>query len=125
VIRYPQGDGPFPLIVLAHGRTGNPNKFTQLTTAWASAGLVVAAPVFPLTSNQTAFETDGDYVNQPADVSFVIDQLVARSDDSVGPLAGRVDEEHIGVTGSPSVGRPSTASRSTAAAVTIASTRRS
>ena len=99
VIRYPQGDGPFPLIVLAHGRTGNPNKFTQLTTAWASAGFVVAAPLFPLTSNQTAFETDGDYVNQPADVSFVIDQLVARSDDSVGPLAGRVDEEHIGVTG--------------------------
>src|SRR5829696_5083943 len=99
VIRYPQGDGPFPLIVLAHGQTGHPNKFTQLTTAWASAGFVVAAPVFPLTSNQTTFETDGDYVNQPADVSFVIDQLVARGDDHNGPLAGRVDKAHIGVAG--------------------------
>jgi dienelactone hydrolase len=98
-IRHPLGDGPFPLIVLAHGQTGHPNKFTQLTSAWASAGFVVAAPVFPLTSNQTTFETVGDYVNQPADMSFVIDQMLARSDDRNGPLAGRVDEHHIGVAG--------------------------
>jgi dienelactone hydrolase len=99
VIRYPQGDGPFPLIVLAHGQTGNPNKFTQLTTAWASAGFVVAAPVFPLTSNQITFQTDSDYVNQPADMSFVIDQMLARTQDHDGPLAGRVDKRHIGVAG--------------------------
>jgi dienelactone hydrolase len=100
VIRYPQSDGPFPLIVLAHGQTGHPSNFNGLTTAWASAGFVVAAPVFPLTSKQATFlETVGDYVNQPADVSFVIDRILARSDDHDGPLAGRVDEEHIGVTG--------------------------
>jgi dienelactone hydrolase len=96
-IRYPQGDGPFPLIVLAHGQTGHPSKFNELMTAWASAGFVVAAPVFPLTSNQSTFETVGDYVNQPADVSFVIDQVLGSSDD--GPLAGRVDRKHIGVAG--------------------------
>jgi dienelactone hydrolase len=99
VIRYPQGDGPFPLIVLAHGQTGHPSKFTQLTTAWASAGFVVAAPVFPLTSNQATFETISDYANQPADMSFVIDQILARSDDDHGPLARRVDKRHIGVAG--------------------------
>jgi dienelactone hydrolase len=99
VIHYPQSDGPFPLIILAHGQTGHPNKFSQLTTAWASAGFVVAAPVFPLTNNQTAFRTDGDYVNQPADVSFVIDQMLARSKDHDGPLARRVDKRHIGVAG--------------------------
>ena len=99
VIHYPQSDGPFPLIVLAHGRTGHPNKFSQLTTAWASAGFVVAAPVFPLTSNQTTFETDADYINQPADVSFVIDRVLARSQDHDGPLARRVDKRHIGVSG--------------------------
>jgi dienelactone hydrolase len=99
VIRYPQGDGPFPLIVLAHGQTGHPNKFTQLTTAWASAGFVVAAPVFPLTSNQATFETIGDYAHQPADMSFVIDQILARSNDNHGPLARRVDKHHIGVAG--------------------------
>jgi dienelactone hydrolase len=99
VIHYPQSDGPFPLIVLAHGQTGHPNKFSQLTTAWASAGFVVAAPVFPLTNNQTAFRTDGDYVNQPADVSFVIDQMLARSNEKNNPLARRVDSRHIGVAG--------------------------
>jgi dienelactone hydrolase len=99
VIHYPQSDGPFPLIVLAHGQTGHPNKFTQLTTAWASAGFVVAAPVFPLTNNQITFQTDGDYVNQPADVSFVIDQMLVRSNERSGPLAGRVDKRHIGVAG--------------------------
>jgi dienelactone hydrolase len=98
-IRYPQGEGPFPLIVLAHGQTGHPNKFKQLTAAWASAGFVVAAPVFPLTSNQSAVQKVGDYVNQPGDVSFVIDQMLARSDDDEGPLAGRVDADHIGVAG--------------------------
>jgi dienelactone hydrolase len=97
-IRYPQGDGPFPLVVLAHGQTGHPSKFNQLMTAWASAGFVVAAPVFPLTSNQASFETVGDYVNQPADFSFVIDRMLASSDDD-GPLAGRIDREHIGVAG--------------------------
>jgi dienelactone hydrolase len=98
-IRYPQGEGPFPLIVLAHGQTGHPNKFKQLTTAWASAGFVVAGPVFPLTSNQAPVQAVGDYVNQPADVSFVIDRMLARSDGDDGPLAGRVDAEHIGVAG--------------------------
>jgi dienelactone hydrolase len=97
-IRYPQGDGPFPLVVLAHGQTGHPSKFNQLMTAWASAGFVVAAPVFPLTSNQASLETVGDYVNQPADFSFVIDQMLASSEDD-GPLAGRIDREHIGVAG--------------------------
>jgi dienelactone hydrolase len=99
VIHYPQGDGPFPLIVLAHGQTGHPTKFSQLTTAWASAGFVVAAPVFPLTNNQISFQTDGDYVNQPADVSFVIDRMLARSQDDDGPLARRVDKRRIGVAG--------------------------
>jgi len=97
-IHYPEGTGPFPLIVLAHGQTGHPSKFNELTTAWASAGYVVAAPVFPLTSNQATYETIGDFVNQPADMSFVIDQLLERNEGD-GPLSGLVDPEHIGATG--------------------------
>jgi dienelactone hydrolase len=98
-IRYPQGDGPFPLVVLAHGQTGHPSKFSQLITAWASAGFVVAAPAFPLTSNQSTIETIGDYVNQPGDVSFLIDRMVAIGKDENGPLSGLVDGKHVGVAG--------------------------
>jgi dienelactone hydrolase len=98
LITYPKGEGPFPLIVLAHGQTGHPDKFMELTTAWASAGYVIAGPVFPLTSNQATFETVGDYVNQPADMSFVIDQMIEFSGGD-GPLAGLVDGDRIGATG--------------------------
>lgn len=98
-IVYPQGEGPFPLIVLAHGLTGNPDKFTELTTGWASAGFVVAAPLFPLTSNQVPAQVIADYNNQPGDVSFVIDEVLARSEGDEGALAGLVSADHVGVAG--------------------------
>jgi dienelactone hydrolase len=98
-IHYPEGEGPFPLIVLAHGQTGNPDKFTELTTAWASAGYVVAAPLFPLTSNQVPMQVIADYNNQPGDMSFVIDEVLARSEGDEGPLAGLVAADHVGVAG--------------------------
>ncbi len=97
-IVHPTTDGPFPLIVVAHGQTGHPSKMSQLIRMWASAGYVVAAPVFPLTSNVAPTQAVGDYVNQPADVGFVIDELVDRSRGD-GPLAGVVDEDRVGVAG--------------------------
>jgi dienelactone hydrolase len=97
-IVHPTTEGPFPLIVLAHGQTGHPSKVSQLMQTWASAGYVVAAPAFPLTSNQAPVQVTGDYVHQPADVSFVIDEVLARGEDD-GSLAGLVDGEHIAAAG--------------------------
>ena len=88
----PQADGPHPLIVFGHGFYGHPRKFTKLLGAWADAGYVVAAPAFPLTNDESSDETDrDDVVNQPADVSFVLDELVG------GELP--VDPDRIGVAG--------------------------
>jgi dienelactone hydrolase len=101
-ITYPVGiKGRVPLIVLGHGNSGNPNKFTQLMGAWAAAGYVVAAPLFPLTSNMTpGLGHPGDVSNQPADVTFVINQVLEMSRPKAGgPLAGLVDKRHIGVAG--------------------------
>jgi len=101
-ITYPVGgNGPMPLVVLAHGDNGNPNKFTQLIGSWAAAGYVVAAPAFPLTSNTTpGGSSPGDVSNQPADVSFVIDKVLKMSRPKAhSPLAGLVDKRHIGVAG--------------------------
>lgn len=91
----PRGDGPFPLIVHVHGFSGSPAKFTRLLTEWSEAGVVVAAPRFPRTSD-TGPGTAGiaDYVEQPADVSFVIDELLRDPE-----TAARIDEERIGVSG--------------------------
>ena len=101
-ITYPVGiKGPVPLVVLAHGNSGNPSKFSQLIGAWAAARYVVAAPVFPLTSNMTpGLGHPGDVSNQPADVTFVIDEVLKMSRPKTrGPLAGLVDKRHIGVAG--------------------------
>jgi dienelactone hydrolase len=91
-VYVPEGDGPFPLVVHAHGLDGNRTKFTGLLGAWAAAGYVVAAPTFPLTSNESVQRVIVDHVNQPADVAFVIS--------AVSELLGeRVDTEHVGVSG--------------------------
>jgi dienelactone hydrolase len=99
-IYVPDGEGPFPLIVHAHGFNGNPGKFTELLTRWAEAGYVVAAPKFPMTNDlDGGTGVLGDYVNQPADVTLVIDEVLRLAAGDHPALAGRVDEERIGVSG--------------------------
>jgi dienelactone hydrolase len=60
---------------------------------WASARYIVALPTFPL--SQESVGTNVDLVNQPGDVSFVIDSLLADDSD----VAGHVDLEKIAVGG--------------------------
>jgi fermentation-respiration switch protein FrsA (DUF1100 family) len=92
-VYVPDGPGPFPLVVIAHGFDGHPRKFTQLATAWAEAGYVVAVPAFPLTNDRAGGpRVLGDYLAQPADVSFVIESVLRLHGD-------RVDGDRIGVAG--------------------------
>jgi predicted dienelactone hydrolase len=99
-VYIPEGPGPFPLIIHAHGSSGDPSKFSDLLTSWATHGYVVAAPTFPLTNDTTGGPTvDGDYVNQPADVRFVIDQLLGEAATHGTDLTGKIDARHIGVSG--------------------------
>ena len=62
---------------------------------------MVAAPSFPLTDQTVAGAAldEGDMVNQPADMSFVITQLVSASATGSGPLRGRVDPHAIAAVG--------------------------
>ena len=99
-VYVPAGTGPFPLIAFSHGWAGHPRKFTQLFQAWAEAGYVVAAPTFPLSNDQAAGgATSDDVDNQPGDISFVIDEVLAASEDADDPLYGSVDPDHIGTAG--------------------------
>ena len=92
-------DGPYPLIVFGHGFEKEPALYAKLLQSWAHAGYVVAAPVFPL---ESARSPDGpqesDLVNQPQDMRFVIDQLLAESSGS-GALAGLINPNEIAVAG--------------------------
>lgn len=100
-IAHPTSGGPYPLVVLSHGYTGHPDEYAETTPLWASDGFVVAQPTFPLTNRDVAGgpADAGDVVNQPGDVSFVIDQVLAANDDPASPLHGLVDPEAIGVVG--------------------------
>jgi len=93
-------DGPFPLIVFAHGFRATPDSYSRLLRAWAQAGYVVAAPVFPLTNTRAPGGADeSDLVNQPKDMSFVISRMLARSATEHGVLAGLINPNEIAVAG--------------------------
>ncbi len=65
--------GGFPQIVFGHGFAVTPATYYLLLRAWARAGYVVAAPVFPKENAQAPGGPDeSDLVNQPRDMSFVI-----------------------------------------------------
>ncbi|MEZ5372527.1 MAG: dienelactone hydrolase family protein [Microthrixaceae bacterium] len=91
-------EGPWPLVVFSHGRGGTGPAYVNTLRAWASAGYVVLAPTFPLTSAETPERPNtDDLVNQPADVSHLIDWASDLPADS--PLAGRIDAERVGLSG--------------------------
>jgi predicted dienelactone hydrolase len=104
VVLYPERSAHdihrYPLVVFAHGFGGSGPIYQFLYQEWAAAGYIVAAPSFPLTS---AGAPGGlsllDYVNQPGDVSFVIDEMLRLNDDRNSPLYHNIDTHRIGVAG--------------------------
>ena len=92
--------GARPLVVVVHGRDGDPAGLRPLLAAWVAAGYVVAAPTFPITRKDDHDKPLGDDVaEQAGDVSFVLDQLLAQARDPASPLAGRIDGSRIGAVG--------------------------
>ena len=93
-------DGPYPLVVYSHGFSSVREGGEYLGRQLASLGYVVVAVNYPLTN----FYAPGkpsvkDVVNQPEDVSFLIDTLIAQSAQAGHQLQGMVDPERIGATG--------------------------
>jgi fermentation-respiration switch protein FrsA (DUF1100 family) len=102
ILRYPSAParGPFPLVVFAHGFAVTPATYARLLRAWAQAGFVVAAPVFPLENADAPGGPDeADLVNEPGDVSFVISRLLADSAGPGGSLRGLIDPSRIAIAG--------------------------
>ncbi len=90
--------GPWPLVIYSHGTYGAPDNASHIAIHLARRGYVVAAPVFPLTSRVSFAKLPAaelsDAGNQPKDVSFLIDKLLAH------PLFGKaIDSDHVGSTG--------------------------
>ena len=97
-IWYPEDDnGAHPLIVYSHGFMSSRTGGTYLAENLASHGYVVAAADFPLTNT---FAPGGpnisDVVNQPGDVSFIIDSVIGLK---AKPFKGEIDVQRIGAMG--------------------------
>jgi fermentation-respiration switch protein FrsA (DUF1100 family) len=93
-------NGPYPLIVFAHGFSATPDSYAGLLAHWASVGYVVAAPTFPLSSGTSPCGAiAGDVVNQPQDMSFVITSILRALKANAGPPLSLVDPRHIGAAG--------------------------
>lgn len=116
IVRYPATgplgavdlrDAPFarpaarlPLIVFGHGFAVTPAPYSRLLVAWARAGYVVAAPVFPLeNANAPGGPQESDLVNQPHDMSAVISTLLAAASAGRSVFAGMIDPQRIAVAG--------------------------
>ncbi|MEP5762945.1 MAG: hypothetical protein ABJ308_00055 [Halieaceae bacterium] len=92
--------GPYPLIVYSHGFSSSRRGGAYLAEHLASHGYVVVAADYPLTN---MYAPDRPYVrdvvNQPGDVSFLIDSLLTQSADQDHMLFNMIDGQRIGVTG--------------------------
>jgi dienelactone hydrolase len=92
--------GPFPLVIFGHGFAVTPGPYAPLLEAWARAGYVVAAPIFPLgNANAPGGPNESDIVNQPGDMSFVISQLLALSAKRTGLFSHLIAGNEIAVSG--------------------------
>ncbi len=97
---YPEGaHGLHPLVVYSHGFVSERYGGRYLAEHLASYGYVVVSADFPLTHMRAPGGPNAsDVVNQPADVSFLIDQAL-QLQGAERPFEGELDAERIGVFG--------------------------
>jgi dienelactone hydrolase len=103
VVSYPKGTTkkrPVPLVLYATGIGGTATNYADMYDHWVQAGYMVAAPTFPLSSEDAPGGTSAaDLSNQPADLSFVLDEVLRLNEERGSDLFGLVDVDHIGVIG--------------------------
>ena len=89
----------FPLVVFSHGFGSTGPAYAPLLEQFVREGYVVAALTFPLSSGGApGGQTIGDYVNQPADVSFVLTRVL-RLGRGNGLMRKTIDRRDVGVAG--------------------------
>lgn len=92
--------GPRPLLVFSHGFTSSRGNGVYLAEHLASHGFVVVAVDYPLTSMRApGGALVEDVINQPGDVSFLIDTLLGYSAVSGHALSGKIDADRLGAVG--------------------------
>jgi predicted dienelactone hydrolase len=89
--------GRFPVVVYSHGVYSSGAERHEALSRWVSAGYVVVAPTFPLTS-RPSIEV-ADLPNQPADVEFVAATFRSEVQKPDHPLHARVLTDCLALAG--------------------------
>jgi dienelactone hydrolase len=109
-IYFPEGAGPFPVIVFSHGLGGSREGYEYLGQYWAAHGYV-SVHLQHIGSDESLWKdgagmqglrggiTIKTALDRPRDVSFAIDQLQALNKTDAWPLHGRLDLSRIGMAG--------------------------
>lgn len=90
---WPDGDGPFPVIVFSHGVYGSRDGYKPLVEHWARAGYLVLLP----SHNDRGEPSVSKLVERPLEITHVLDRVPALIEKA--GLKGKVDLERIGVGG--------------------------
>jgi hypothetical protein len=104
-------DGPFPVIVFAHGFDVSPSYYSQLLDSWVRAGFIVVSPIFPDENTATVNDDGGPYssggvndecdeTNEPGDIPFVLRQFDTVAAPGSGKiLAGLAETSDVALAG--------------------------
>lgn len=101
-IWYPAGNSNnHPILVFSHGFGSYHRGSRHIAQYLAKNGYVVAAVDFPLSHTRSPAGSPQllDIVNQPGDVTAVIDHLVGLNDNADHPLHQRLDVKKVGAFG--------------------------
>ena len=99
---FPKGESSgHPLIVYSHGFGGHHEESKHIAEYLVAQGYVVAAVNFPLSTMRSPAKIPQlvDVVNQPGDVSAVIDRLLSLNNDPQSVIYQRIDPTKIGAMG--------------------------
>lgn len=111
MVRYPatragagtaaeRAGGPYPLVVFSEGFDISSEAYDSALDRWASAGYVVADPIYPFTdAGNPGALNEADIVRHPHDLSSVITALLQAGATPDGPLSNLIDKAHIGLAG--------------------------
>ncbi|MGQ9572128.1 MAG: alpha/beta hydrolase family protein [Dehalococcoidia bacterium] len=95
-----RSQAPYPLVVFSHGFSSIRRQSASFTAHLASHGYIVISPDYPLSNGAAPGGPRlGDVVNQPGDVTFLIDSFLRFSDEPGNQFEGAIDDEAIGLTG--------------------------
>ena len=93
-------NGKLPLAIFAHGLGGSPEEGSWLARHLASQGYIVAAVRFPQTNREVLEQLNmNDLLNQPGDITRVINISLSMVPGLPKVLEDRVDEYHIALLG--------------------------